>query len=403
MLNLFALLLPFSMCIVWSVVLLMRGRKHSSYLLKMLLAIMLLSALYFFCDANIVYPGVSAKTLVLSDVLMRFAALSLFPMVCFFIKSLTDDNPVAPVAYLLLLPALLMGTATIMIYGMMGFDEVALVLNKGSLDALQMYDLVLVRAQSIVCTYLYGVLMSISLLVTFCFIVVNLINNKFIFGHIKGFIGGKPSLVANVVCSIFIIFFVICILRMYVGRIWMIEHQGWASVFSIAMFFVAFAIGYVCIINPLPGGYINLDRLTHPFDAMRESRQEYIDKIDSGPVAALRHSGMDRLQADLNVLINEKKIFLNPTLTIEDLSKELGTNRTYVSKFVNLTYGMPFRDYLNKLRLDHAKRLMLDEPDAVLDYISSSSGYNTLSQFIRKFKEVEGVTPTTWRNAQRGK
>lgn len=403
MLNLFALLLPFSMCIVWSAVLLMRGRRHSSYLLRMLLAIMLLSALYFFCDANLVYPGVSNKTLVISDVLMRFASLALFPLVCFFIKSLVDDSPVSPVAYLMLLPAVLMGTATILIYTMLGFDDVALVLNHGSIDALQVYDLVLVRAQSIVCVFLYRAFIGISIVATIIFIIVSLISNKFNFGHIKGFLNGKPSLVSNVVCSIFITFFIICVIRVYVGRIWMIDHQVVASLFSLAMFFVVFLIGYVCIINPLPGGYINMDRLTHPFDAMRETKQEYIAKIDSGPVAALRYSGMERLQADLDVLMNEKKIFLNPSLTIEDLARELGTNRTYVSKFVNLTYGVPFRDYLNNLRMDFAKQLMLDEPDAVLDYISSSSGYNTLSQFIRKFKEVEGVTPTAWRNSQKRK
>jgi YesN/AraC family two-component response regulator len=59
---------------------------------------------------------------------------------------------------------------------------------------------------------------------------------------------------------------------------------------------------------------------------------------------------------------------------------------------------MPFRDYLNKLRIDHAKQLIKDEPDAVIDYISAKSGFQSSTQFIRKFKESEGVTPAVWRD-----
>jgi AraC-like DNA-binding protein len=72
-----------------------------------------------------------------------------------------------------------------------------------------------------------------------------------------------------------------------------------------------------------------------------------------------------------------------------------------VSKLVNIYYGMPFRDYLNQLRIEHAKQLMTDEPDAVIDYISAKSGFQSSTQFIRKFRELEGVTPTVWKSTLR--
>ena len=62
---------------------------------------------------------------------------------------------------------------------------------------------------------------------------------------------------------------------------------------------------------------------------------------------------------------------------------------------------MPFRDYLNKKRMDYARQLMMDEPDASLEYIAVKSGFQSSTQFIRKFRETEGVTPTVWKTMQR--
>ena len=92
--------------------------------------------------------------------------------------------------------------------------------------------------------------------------------------------------------------------------------------------------------------------------------------------------------------------FLNPSLTIEEIASVLNSNRTYVSKVVNLCYGMPFRDYLSKLRLDFSKQLMADEPDASLEYIATKSGFQSSTQFIRKFRETEGITPKVWKQTQ---
>jgi AraC-like DNA-binding protein len=95
--------------------------------------------------------------------------------------------------------------------------------------------------------------------------------------------------------------------------------------------------------------------------------------------------------------MDKERGYLNPSLSIEEIARVLNTNRTYVSKLVNLYYGMTFRDYLNMKRMEFAKQLMADEPDAALDYIAAKSGFQSSTQFIRKFRETEGLTPTVWK------
>lgn len=89
--------------------------------------------------------------------------------------------------------------------------------------------------------------------------------------------------------------------------------------------------------------------------------------------------------------------YVRTGLTIKDLSEQLHTNRTYLSEFINTTYGVSFRDWITGLRIDYAKRLLVQYPKLTLADISERSGFLSPSHFIRIFKENAGCTPTRWR------
>lgn len=401
MLSLFALMLPFSVCLVWVFAVLLRGMK--SYSDKLLVASLLLSCVYFFCDANFVSQYVDYKLLVILDIIAKFVILAVFPLACLYIRSLTDTNPVGFPAYLMLLPSILLGVVSLVVYGLLGIEESASLIqsldsrmaNPDNLDVLH-------RAQYVVCTQSYNIMLIVFILITLAYIIYHLVADKFKFEHFMPFIKGqKPSLVSNMVCVSFALLLLVCALRIGLGRYWLISHSGISSMLSTAMALCVFMMGYVGAVPSLPGGYVNMERLMHPFEAMRQPKQEYIASINSGPVVTPPAGGYEKLNTQLTDIMNNQQLFLQPELTIEDLATRLETNRTYISKLVNIQYGMPFRDYLNKLRIDYSKHLMQDEPDAVIEYIALKSGFNSSSQFIRKFKEVENMTPSTWRSQLR--
>ena len=89
--------------------------------------------------------------------------------------------------------------------------------------------------------------------------------------------------------------------------------------------------------------------------------------------------------------------YVRTGLTIKGLSDQLHTNRTYLSEFINATYGVSFRDWITGLRIDYAKRLLVQYPKLTLADISERSGFLSPSHFIRIFKENAGCTPTRWR------
>lgn len=401
MLSLFSLMLPFSVCLVWVLGVLLRGAK--SYPDKLLVAVLLLACIFFFCDANFVSGYAGPRMLVVMDVISQYVTLAFFPMSCIYIRSLTDDTPVHFSAYLLLLPAIFMGTVAVVVYGLLGFGESARLLQVLGPERLELASVdVLHKAQMVICTNAFNLIQLVFMLCSSAYIVFHLISDKFSFSHLLPFLKGqKPSLVSNMVCITFILLFAICASRILLGRSWLISHKGVSSVLSLVMAFSTFIVGYVAFVPQLPGGYMSMERLLHPFEAMRQPRQEYLSSINSGVVASIQVSGYEKLINSFVELMVGNSLFLKPDLTIEELADKLGTNRTYVSKLVNIQYGMPFRDYVNKLRIDYAKRLISDEPDASVDYIAAKSGFNSSSQFIRKFKELENVTPTVWRTRLR--
>lgn len=103
----------------------------------------------------------------------------------------------------------------------------------------------------------------------------------------------------------------------------------------------------------------------------------------------------ERLIRDsLAAWIAEKK-YCQPEVNIIDLSRQIGTNRTYLSRYINTTYHVSFRVWIASLRIEEAKRLLMKEAD--MEEISDKLGFNNSQTFIRTFTQQESVSPAAYR------
>ena len=57
---------------------------------------------------------------------------------------------------------------------------------------------------------------------------------------------------------------------------------------------------------------------------------------------------------------------------------------------------MSFYKYLNQKRIENAERLLIN-PEVSVTEVSLSSGFTSLSSFIRMFKQIKGCTPSEYR------
>jgi AraC-like DNA-binding protein len=100
--------------------------------------------------------------------------------------------------------------------------------------------------------------------------------------------------------------------------------------------------------------------------------------------------------------MDEDRIYLRPSLTIEDLADLLKTPTHQLRQLINA--GMGFRNFaafLNGYRLAHARAALADVERAreTILAIAYESGFASLQSFNRVFKDVVGQTPTDFRAA----
>lgn len=101
----------------------------------------------------------------------------------------------------------------------------------------------------------------------------------------------------------------------------------------------------------------------------------------------------------LRDLFVKERLFLNPDLIIWDVTRALGTNRSYVSHYINSVYGKNFSMYVNQYRVEEAKKLLAGEEGSrlSLETIGSLCGFGSLNNFIRVFRMFENTTPGSYR------
>ena len=97
-------------------------------------------------------------------------------------------------------------------------------------------------------------------------------------------------------------------------------------------------------------------------------------------------------------MFSDKKIYLNPSLNINDLARELGTNRTYVSNYINQQLHTTFYEYVNDWRVKHSISL-LTSTDLTLQEVATQSGFNSISSFRRYFVTKMGQTPSAYKKS----
>ncbi len=83
-------------------------------------------------------------------------------------------------------------------------------------------------------------------------------------------------------------------------------------------------------------------------------------------------------------------------MKLEDLAGEFNFNYHYLSAYFSQQMQEGFSDYLNRVRINKACKL-LQESTLPISQISSEVGYAEHSYFCRVFKKVTGETPSVWR------
>ena len=94
-------------------------------------------------------------------------------------------------------------------------------------------------------------------------------------------------------------------------------------------------------------------------------------------------------------LMQEEKLYLQPELSLADISGRLRTNVSVLSGVVNNAFGKNFNDFVNEYRVkEFQERILLPEnKNITLLGIAFDCGFNSKATFNRSFKKFTGKAP----------
>ena len=89
----------------------------------------------------------------------------------------------------------------------------------------------------------------------------------------------------------------------------------------------------------------------------------------------------------------------DPSLCLPKILRLLGMSRSDLHRKLKAATGMSTTEYIRYLRLQWAARLLTEQPERGVFCIALEVGFSDHSYFTKRFRELYGVCPATFRTA----
>lgn len=113
-------------------------------------------------------------------------------------------------------------------------------------------------------------------------------------------------------------------------------------------------------------------------------------QLDSTKLAA----GLAHIQTILRFIADN----YDQKITVKEIAADTGLHPNYAMKLFARVLKISIKQYVNKLRLQHAQALLIDTNEPVLN-IALKAGFGSISRFYEIFNREFNMTPQQYRNA----
>lgn len=172
--------------------------------------------------------------------------------------------------------------------------------------------------------------------------------------------------------------------------------------------FTAFSFQYTTLVflTGLFGFFLSLDiatllkpELFHTFPHQMLLPESTEDKKQKYESSKLQNPQKEKYVDKLRVCMANEKPYLEPELTLSQLSEKTKIPSHYLSQVINEKLGINFLDFINSYRVKEAQEKLLADQYShyTILAIAYEAGFNSKSTFYTSFKKGTGMTPSQYR------
>jgi AraC-like DNA-binding protein len=111
-------------------------------------------------------------------------------------------------------------------------------------------------------------------------------------------------------------------------------------------------------------------------------------------------TGSNSISQPTGVLVKQASAFIQQnyirSFSLFELSETIGVSKSYLSRIFKMDMGISLWDYLNRFRIQKAKKLLLLTDESITT-IAADVGYEDVGYFGRVFREITGCSPRAFR------
>lgn len=118
--------------------------------------------------------------------------------------------------------------------------------------------------------------------------------------------------------------------------------------------------------------------------------------------SGLNTAQLEEIKCRIETIMQSEMAFLRSDLTLPKLAAIIDCSVNHLSQVINSGFGMSFFDYLNRHRIEYARKLLGDydcHNGAILN-VAFAAGFNSNSAFYAAFRKCTGQTPAQYRRTQ---
>jgi AraC-like DNA-binding protein len=127
-----------------------------------------------------------------------------------------------------------------------------------------------------------------------------------------------------------------------------------------------------------------------------EKINNYFEDLVKNTTKKVHSESQSKLDKDL--LLQYINTHYAENLYLDKIAEEFNTTPKYFSNYFKKAFGINFVEYLNKIRISHAKEL-LKNSELTMNEIGERVGYLNPSTFTSTFKKYSGITPSEFRKS----